>query len=438
MDARNDAALLSFEGFGFAYGAKTILSDVDVAVGSRDRLSLVGPGAAGKSSLVRIVAGHCSPSLRTWGAARYAGAPLGSGAVPALLEQRARSVLGSMLDGLVEAFPDRGQLTRGEQRDRAMGLLAGFALDGLAARLDQVVLTLAPAEQRVIGLVRAFAGGAPLVCADEPCVGLDDDGAALVLRVLARVAEERAVVLVTHNRREALALGGNVALIAGGRVQEIAPVEAFFRAPATRAGEQYVQTGGCAEPSIDAEPAELDESFVAARRAEARDRLRWVLPGVLAGLPRPGLLGEIEADLEAVAAGGIRALFTLEEEATVPAALAARFGIDVRHFPIPDMQPPSPEDAVALCVAIDGSVAASRAVGVHCRAGLGRTGTVLCAHLVWRGCAFEYALDATRRVEPRFVQSASQLDFLRGFARTDAVVVARRSVRPRPFAQGPA
>jgi len=55
-------------------------------------------------------------------------------------------------------------------------------------------------------------------------------------------------------------------------------------------------------------------------------------------------------------------------------------------------------------------------VAVQGYAGLGRTGTILAAHLLWKGMGFDNALEYVRRVEPHWVQSQSQVEFLREFA----------------------
>jgi atypical dual specificity phosphatase len=55
-------------------------------------------------------------------------------------------------------------------------------------------------------------------------------------------------------------------------------------------------------------------------------------------------------------------------------------------------------------------------VVVHCHAGLGRTGTVLAALLVWEGAEARTAIAHVRSVNPRFIQSEAQLAFIRRFA----------------------
>ncbi|MGE0326021.1 MAG: dual specificity protein phosphatase family protein, partial [Polyangiaceae bacterium] len=55
-------------------------------------------------------------------------------------------------------------------------------------------------------------------------------------------------------------------------------------------------------------------------------------------------------------------------------------------------------------------------VAVHCHAGLGRTGTMLAAFLIYRGETAEAAITRVREVRPSYIQSQAQLDFLKRFA----------------------
>ena len=86
---------------------------------------------------------------------------------------------------------------------------------------------------------------------------------------------------------------------------------------------------------------------------------------------------------------------------------------------MPDMHPPTEEQAVEICQQIDQMLAAHRVVAVHCRAGLGRTGTVLAAYRLWQAqgrLSALKALEDIRRIEPMWVQSQSQVEFLEQFA----------------------
>ena len=54
-------------------------------------------------------------------------------------------------------------------------------------------------------------------------------------------------------------------------------------------------------------------------------------------------------------------------------------------------------------------------LAVHCLAGIGRTGTILAAWLVSNGLTAQEALRRVRRIEPKFVQTTEQEEFLQQF-----------------------
>jgi atypical dual specificity phosphatase len=84
-------------------------------------------------------------------------------------------------------------------------------------------------------------------------------------------------------------------------------------------------------------------------------------------------------------------------------------------FPIDDMGSPNIEDAKKLCYRISRLLQKDEVVAMHCKAGLGRTGTMLAAMLIWDGLSALEALESTRRIEPRWVQSDDQIVFLEEF-----------------------
>ena len=143
-----------------------------------------------------------------------------------------------------------------------------------------------------------------------------------------------------------------------------------------------------------------------------------MLPGQLAGTPWPGIFRETSRDLDDLRNVGVTRLVNLTEEVMDPAALAP-FGISAHTLPMPDMHAPTATQAARLCADIDTWLRSGEVVALHCRAGLGRTGTLLAAYWLWRGHGERTAVDATNRIRQlnnNMIQSQEQVRFLEEFA----------------------
>ncbi len=100
------------------------------------------------------------------------------------------------------------------------------------------------------------------------------------------------------------------------------------------------------------------------------------------------------------------------------------------------MQAPTLEQGMRICQCIEQHLAQNEVVAVHCRAGLGRTGTVLAAYLIWEGDGALGALEAVRSIQPRWEQSQAQMEFLEAFAPSAAKARASKRVKAVGSARG--
>jgi atypical dual specificity phosphatase len=421
--------ILSLEGCGVAFGDRVVLAEVTLQVPARGTTVLMGPAGGGKSTTLRALAGlnQAQPDLRQWGKARYDGKPLGEGGRPVLVQQDVRYFTSTVQENLVSALPDRRRLDRGAQSQRLAELLASCGAEELAGHLEEEAIGLPMVLRRLLSVIRAVASEAPLICLDESTAGLEDDAAERILAVIRGYARAHAVLFVTHHQGHARAVADRVALLAGGRIQQEMSAEDFFTSDGTTLAGHFLDSGGFRLPSPDARPEEVSEGeappplpaqalgggapnwFVGPRD------FRWMIQGRLGGLPRPGIVASLAHDLDGLRRLGITTLVTLEETETVPPGELAAAGISCLHFPIVDMEAPQLAIAADWCREIASRLEAGEVIAMHCRAGQGRTGTMLASQLIWQGSTAIDALDAVRAVNPRWVTSCEQVGFLSRF-----------------------
>jgi atypical dual specificity phosphatase len=87
------------------------------------------------------------------------------------------------------------------------------------------------------------------------------------------------------------------------------------------------------------------------------------------------------------------------------------------HIPIEDFEAPSPEQFDLCLSVIERANESNMGVHIHCRAGAGRTGTVLAAYFIRRGLPATDAIERIRELRPGSVETPEQERALREYAR---------------------
>ena len=144
------------------------------------------------------------------------------------------------------------------------------------------------------------------------------------------------------------------------------------------------------------------------------ESFNWILTGLLAGSAQPGLFEDFAADMAALDKLGIRCIVSLTELPLSPSPEA--FGFRFLHFPIDDMSIPRLPATRALCEEVIASIEDDRPVLMHCKAGLGRTGTMIACCLVTMGRRAEEAIAEIRRINYHYIQTAAQEQFVAHYA----------------------
>ncbi len=142
----------------------------------------------------------------------------------------------------------------------------------------------------------------------------------------------------------------------------------------------------------------------------------FVIEDRLAGCAHPGVANGLEESLEEMKELGIGAVVSLDERG-VPACVLAEHGIRHLHLPIEDFGSPSFDQAERFVEFTRREIGEDHAVAVHCRAGYGRTGTMLACYLVAEGEAADRAIHRVRRLRPGSIETGEQERFIFEFGR---------------------
>jgi atypical dual specificity phosphatase len=429
--------ILRAEGFGVAFGEKIILAELTFRIPAHGITVLMGPSGTGKSTLVRALAGlsQANSRYREWGRVEFQGRALADGKRPALVVQNPRALSAKVADYLTQRCRKEDEHpSAGELRERLEALLRDFGCEDLQPWLQEQTVRLPSHLQRCVAILGELAAQPGLLMVDEPTSTLSDEAAERVMALLRSAAAVVPVLVVLHHQRQARALGQHLVLIAGGRVQAEQDLADFFTHPLTEVAQQFVLTGSCCVASPDAQIENLEDeaesppplpmvaqvathlaTSAAAPDAQPEYRgprgFRWVLPGKMGTAPLPGVVLDIDLDLAALKQVGVTTLITLTK-GDLPQEKLLQHGLRNLHLPIYDREAPSINQLRMLAIRMTRLLQQGEVLCVHCRAGLGRTGTVVAGWLIYEGLTASTALQRLRDIDKDYVQSSEQETFL--------------------------
>jgi iron complex transport system ATP-binding protein len=231
------SALLEGRDLVVPRGRRTVLHGVSLELRAGDALALIGPNAAGKSTLVRALAGLLRP---TAGEVRLDGRRISDWPRDAVARQLA--LVTSEDEGpptLAVAdrvglgrYPHQGPLRPEGPEDRA-AVARALRLTGIEHLAPRSVGTLSAGERQLVLLARGLAQEPRLLLLDEPAAHLDVGHQLALFRVLDEVrAAGVAVLAVVHDLPRAAAWARRMILLDGGRVAAEGTAEAVLGSPA--------------------------------------------------------------------------------------------------------------------------------------------------------------------------------------------------------------
>jgi glycerol transport system ATP-binding protein len=220
---------LSLHGIGQQVGPATYLYPLDLSLESGAVTVLLGATQAGKTTLMRLMAGLDRPTKGkvTVDGRDVTGVPVRERNVAMVYQQFINYPSMSVFDNI--ASPLRLRHEKGIEA-RVKALAAKLHIEPFLERLPA---ELSGGQQQRVALARALAKAAPLMLLDEPLVNLDYKLREELREELALLfaSGESTVVYATTEPSEALLLGGHTAVIDAGELLQYGPTAEVFHRP---------------------------------------------------------------------------------------------------------------------------------------------------------------------------------------------------------------
>jgi glycerol transport system ATP-binding protein len=223
---------LMLQGIEKRWGAATHLYALSLTLVPRAVTVLLGATQAGKTSLMRVMAGLDAPSAgRVLADGRdVTGLPVRERQVAMVYQQFINYPSMTVADNIASPLRLQGALSRSDIAARVAELAARLHIEPFLQRLPA---ELSGGQQQRVALARALAKKAPLMLLDEPLVNLDyklreelrDELSALF------ASGESTVVYATTEPTEALLLGGHTAVMDAGELLQYGPTAEVFHRP---------------------------------------------------------------------------------------------------------------------------------------------------------------------------------------------------------------
>lgn len=199
---------------------RPVLHDVDLTLRAGERVALVGPSGAGKTTLAKLIAGVHSPTAGSVRVTTHGAGESGDGVPVALVTQETHVFAGPLADDLRLA---RADATDAELRTALTAVSALDWAETLPEGLDTVVgegghrLTSAQVQQ--LALARLVLADPPVAVLDEATAEAGSTGARLLEQAADRAVDGRTALVVAHRLTQA-ATADRIVVMDGGRIVE--------------------------------------------------------------------------------------------------------------------------------------------------------------------------------------------------------------------------
>ncbi|KAA0970764.1 ABC transporter ATP-binding protein [Aureimonas fodinaquatilis] len=229
-----DSSTLTLTSLTKTYGSHKAVDGVDLFVGNGEFLSLLGPSGCGKTSLLRLIAGFIQPDHGRihCGGDDITELPPYSRNLGVVFQNYALFPHMTAAENVGYGLKIR-RVPRASAQERITRALDRVGLQNAGGRYPS---QLSGGMQQRVALARALVIEPKILLLDEPLSALDkhlrED-----MQVELRLLQQRigvTTIFVTHDQEEAMTLSNRVAVMQGGRVQQIGTPNEVYLQPSNK------------------------------------------------------------------------------------------------------------------------------------------------------------------------------------------------------------
>ncbi len=230
------------------FGETYAVRDINLTIPHGSYCCLLGPSGCGKTTILRMIAGHESPTSGEIyiGDQMVVGKPPVERGTAMMFQSYALFPHLSIQDNVAFYLKMRG-VGKDERRSRALEMLERVQLDHLK---DRMPAQLSGGQQQRVALARSLITNPRVLLLDEPLSALDEFLRLRMRGELKRLQDELGITFihVTHTQPEAIALADMVVVMDTGRIDQADTANVIYNKPKTPyvarfMGGQNVMTG---------------------------------------------------------------------------------------------------------------------------------------------------------------------------------------------------